>query len=163
MYIKHSNTLSHMQPRLAREQTKQKENQTNFKQGTEKLEPKTSNNQCSDTMLEHHFFQKLKLVGNGFNKIYQAFQHSSSRATPSCTWRDQTDREGDKYQIENSTEEQGDLNLRPPTTHSKCCNSYKWAMHRTLIHTFINSKWTFPAHVHQLFLVPQIQIWTISG
>ena len=53
-------------------------------------------------MLEHHFFQKFKLVGNEFNNVYQVFQHPPSHATPSYTWRDQIDREENKYQIENS-------------------------------------------------------------
>ena len=76
MYIKFSNTLPHVQLRLAREETKQTNNQTNtkFNQGTRRLKPKTSNNQRSDTMLEHYFFQKLKLVENKFNNVYQTFQ-----------------------------------------------------------------------------------------
>ena len=77
MYIKLSNTLPHVQPRLACGETKQTEIQTNTKYqiqpGTEGLEPKTSNNQHSDAILEHHFSQKLKLVGNGFKNVYQAF------------------------------------------------------------------------------------------
>ena len=77
LYIKFFNTLLHMQSCLARGETKQTKMQTNTKYqiqpGTERLEPKTSNNQRSDTMLEHHFSQKLKLVGNGFKNVYQAF------------------------------------------------------------------------------------------
>ena len=55
MYIKFFNIIPHVQPRLARGETKQTEMQTNTKYqiqpGTERLEPKTSNYPPSDTML----------------------------------------------------------------------------------------------------------------
>ena len=78
-YIKISNTLSHVQPYLARGDATIHTCIEEIMQ-TDKLESKTSCNLILDTILNYQMSQKLKWLGNGHNNIYQSIQQKHPRA-----------------------------------------------------------------------------------
>ena len=82
MYIKSSNTLTDMQPRLSHGDTnthRVKQNAKGKKCKWRDFNPEASRNLNFDTVLDHQLSQKLKLLENWPTNVYQAIQHSHPR------------------------------------------------------------------------------------